>query len=112
MKTYEVIKETKIVDNNTPDALQIKVYEESSGETEIALSDGSVVSGDNLAVKKFLGTQNLGNLKTRLQEINSLLESLPEEKKRIEEDIAILEPIMEVAIEEILSEPDSVDNRK
>lgn len=108
MKSYEVLKDTKIIEDNTADALQVKV----STETPVSeYSDGNnTVKGDNLVVTSN-AYLSLGALKTRLREIDANLTLLQAERVETQTNIDDITPHIEAAITEILKDPATVDNR-
>ncbi len=108
MKTYEILKDTNIIENNTADALQVKISEETP-ITEFVSVDG-IIKGDNLTKTK-ISYVNLGNLKTRKLQIDQTIELFQKESQEIEEIISELTPKIDEAIGEILKDPKVEDRR-
>lgn len=108
MKTYEVLKDTKIIEDNTADALQVKV----STETPVMeYSDGNnTVKGDNLVVMSN-AYLNLGVLKAKLIQLDQELITLQAERDETQANIDAITPHVDQAITEILKDAGAVDNR-
>lgn len=108
--TIEVIKDTKIVEDNTKDSLQVKIENDTvipEPSVEVA---GHLIKGDNLVVTK-VSYANLGNIKARLIAIDEQMTELNSEKTSLLATQGLIEPELDKAITDILKDPESEDRR-
>lgn len=106
----EVVKDTKIIEENTKDALQVKIEQDRAvSETSITI-DGKIIKGDNLVVTD-VSYANLGKIKERLLAIEQEIAQLNLEADSLTATKGLIEPELDKAISDILKEPESMDKR-
>jgi hypothetical protein len=106
----EVIKDTKIIENNTKDSLQVKIENDTViPETSVEIA-GHLIKGKNLIVTD-VSYANLGNIKARLTEIDEQILKLSSEKTSLLATQGLIEPELDKAITDILKDPTAVDRR-
>ena len=106
----EVLRDTKIIEENTKDALQVRIENDTViPETSIDIG-GKTVKGTNLIVTD-VSYANLGNIKARLLAIDEQIAQLNAEKVSITATKELIEPELDKAIIDILKDPTSEDRR-
>jgi len=108
--SIEVIKDTKIIEDNTKDSLQVKIENDTiipEASVEVA---GHLIKGDNLVVTN-VSYANLGNIKARLVAIDEQMAQLSSEKASLLDTQRFIEPELDKAITDILKDPESEDRR-
>ena len=108
MQKIEVLMDTKIIENNTADAVQVKLIEEKP-ITEYVSGD-TTVKGENLVVES-TSYANQGNLKAKIAYIDEQIVSLQASKDEAEAMLALISPEIDKAIVEVLKDPTAEDRR-
>lgn len=106
----EVIKDTKIIEDNTKDSLQVIIKNDTiipESSVEVA---GNLIKGDNLVLTTS-SQVNLGNIKARLMVIDEQISKLNSEKASLLTTQTLIEPEIDKAITDILKDPESADRR-
>ena len=117
MKTFEVIKDTLVVENNTADNLRVTVITEKPVVDEFVCADGTIVRGGLMSIITKEET-TLGGIKARIASVPARRALLQRELAKLEEieadAITLLGDIttaVDEAIDEIIASPGGEDRR-
>ena len=108
--SINVIKDTKIIEDNTKDSLAVEISTDTVIQGTEYDTGKEIIKGDNL-IRVNKATLNLGSLKEKKSQIENQFISLQGELDEINANIALIEPVLDQAITDILKESESIDNR-
>lgn len=100
LKEIQVVIDTNVVEENTKDALAVRlIYEESVLTGEVVKSDEKII-GDNLK-RRQERVVHLGDLKQSQLERDAKIQAIRDEKTATEELITVISPKLDEAINTI-----------
>lgn len=108
--SIEVIKDTKIVEDNTKESLQVKIANDTAILEPSIEIEGQLIKGNNLVVTD-ISYVNLKNIKDRIVAIDEQISALNAERTSLLSTQELIEPELDKAITDILKDPESEDRR-
>lgn len=108
-KTYEVLMDTNIIENNTKESLRVNVKTIVTIDT-FTTDDGEVITGANLK-KESVEPKTLKEVTSRINELTAVINNAESERNTLMEEKTAMNTALDNAIAEKLANG-GVDNRE